>query len=242
MNKIAVKGKQNNLIITLPAEGTTNQLMVELKVYLQKTGTFFRNGRVTLDVGHRELNQSDLTALRNLLHEWSVQCDTLFTSNKKTRAAALALGLQLPLIVDSNVDSNSATTASFLTEMPDESHEALLVRRTLRSGQVVRFPEAVIVLGDVNPGAKIVAGGDIIVLGALRGLVHAGAMGDDSAVVCALSLSATQLRIANHIAMAPKAKHKNRYRFLPRPLAVPECARVHDGTIVVERWELLSRN
>ena len=232
MNKIAVKGKQNNLIVTLPVEGTTNQLIADLGRYLKRTGTFFRNGRVTLDVGHRKLERKELNLLRGLFNQWSVQCDALSTSNNITRAAALALGLQLPLLVE----KESQPTTNLETELPDESHDALLVRRTLRSGQIVRYPAAVVVLGDVNPGAEIIAGSDIIVLGALRGLVHAGATGNDDAVVCALTLSATQLRIGNHIAMAPETKQKTRYRFLRRSSPVPECARVQNENIVVERW------
>lgn len=232
MNKIAVKGKQNNLIVTLPVEGSTKELMSNVGSYLKRTGTFFRNGRVTLDVGHRKLEQNDLTALQSLFSEWSVQCNALSTSNNSTRAAALSLGLQLPLLVE----KKPTPTTDFVTELPDESHDALLVRRTLRSGQIVRYPDAVVVLGDVNPGAEIVAGSDIIVLGALRGLVHAGATGNDQAVVCALNFSATQLRIGNHIAMAPETPQKNNYRFLRRALPRPECARVQDGSIIVERW------
>lgn len=232
MNKIAVKGKQNNLIVTLPVEGPTKQLMADVGSYLKRTGTFFRNGRVTLDVGHRKLEQNDLTALQGLFRQWSVQCDALSTSNNTTRAAALSLGLQLPLLVE----KEATPTSNVMTELPEESHDALLVRRTLRSGQIVRYPDAVVVLGDVNPGAEIIAGSDIIVLGTLRGLVHAGATGNDDAVVCALALSATQLRIGNHIAMAPETQPKNRYRFLRRALPMPECARVKNDTIVVERW------
>ena len=134
------------------------------------------------------------------------------------------------------VEKEPTPTTNLTTELPEESHDALLVRRTLRSGQIVRYPAAVVVLGDVNPGAEIIAGSDIIVLGSLRGLVHAGATGNDEAVVCALTLSASQLRIGNHIAMAPETKQKNRYRFFRRTLPMPECARIQDGSIVVERW------
>ena len=105
----------------------------------------------------------------------------------------------------------------------------VLVRRTLRSGQVVQHPGHVVVIGDVNPGAEIIAGGDIVVWGKLRGIVHAGATGDDGAVVCALSLTPLQLRIGNHIARAPEGREG-----LPER---PEMASVQDGEIVAEPWE-----
>ena len=85
-----------------------------------------------------------------------------------------------------------------------EGSEGLLVRRTVRSGQVVRHPGHVVVIGDVNAGAEIVAGGDVVVWGKLRGVVHAGAMGDEEAVVCALWMAPIQLRIGKHVARPPE--------------------------------------
>jgi septum site-determining protein MinC len=105
----------------------------------------------------------------------------------------------------------------------------VLVRRTLRSGQVVQHPGHVVVIGDVNPGAEIIAGGDVVVWGKLRGIVHAGATGDDGAVVCALSLAPLQLRIGNHIARTPEGREG-----LPEQ---PEMASVQDDEIVAEPWE-----
>ena len=104
----------------------------------------------------------------------------------------------------------------------------LLVRRTLRSGQRVRFHGNVVVLGDVNPGAEIVASGDIVVMGTLRGVAHAGATGSGEAVVAAFRLQPMQLRVGAVIGRAPDGQ-------APRP-DVPEVARLRDGSLVVERY------
>ena len=101
----------------------------------------------------------------------------------------------------------------------------LLVRRHMRSGQRVHYQGNVVVLGDVNPGAEIVATGDIVVMGVLRGLAHAGAAGDSARVVAAFRLEATQLRIASHITRAPEGD---------RPPEVPEVAQVRDGQMVLD--------
>jgi len=85
-----------------------------------------------------------------------------------------------------------------------------------------------VVIGDVNPGAEIIAGGDIVVWGRLRGVAHAGAAGDTAAVVCALDLSPTQLRIADSIAISPGRQREPR----------PEMARLKDGQIIAERWQV----
>jgi septum site-determining protein MinC len=73
-------------------------------------------------------------------------------------------------------------------------------RGTLRGGQALHNLGNLVVIGDVNPGAELVASGDIVVFGALRGVAHAGAQGDRAARVIALELAPTQLRIATLIA------------------------------------------
>ncbi|HEY1728557.1 MAG TPA: septum site-determining protein MinC [Candidatus Baltobacteraceae bacterium] len=83
---------------------------------------------------------------------------------------------------------------------PEPASAVLYHRGTLRGGQSLANVGHIIVVGDVNPGAELVAGGDIVVFGALRGVAHAGAQGDRSARVYALVLEPTQLRIATTIA------------------------------------------
>lgn len=105
----------------------------------------------------------------------------------------------------------------------------LYLKRTLRSGQSVAFDGHVVIMGDVNPGAQITCTGDIIVLGALRGVAHAGAAGKADAVVVAFRLEPTQLRIAGHISRAPDGK-------AVRPEG-PEMALVKDGVIQIRSCE-----
>jgi len=96
-------------------------------------------------------------------------------------------------------------------------------RGTLRGGQILQQIGNIVVVGDVNPGAELVASGDILVFGALRGTAHAGAQGDAGARVAALELAPTQLRIAAYIA-ADDARRK------PRE---PEVAFVRDERIAI---------
>lgn len=105
----------------------------------------------------------------------------------------------------------------------------ILVQRTLRSGQSVRYSGNVVILGDVNPGAEVAATGNIIVMGALRGVVHAGANGDETAVVMAFRLNPTQLRIANHITRPPDNETVD--------MDLPEIARIKDGVVTIEAFQ-----
>ena len=75
---------------------------------------------------------------------------------------------------------------------------ALVVRGTCRAGEVLRLPGSVVILGNVNPGAQVIARGDILVFGALRGLAHAGAEGDVTATIVAMSAANPILRIAGY--------------------------------------------
>jgi septum site-determining protein MinC len=102
-----------------------------------------------------------------------------------------------------------------------------MIRRTLRSGRTVHSIGHVVVFGDVNPGAEIIATGDVIIWGRLRGNVHAGAEGDEDAIVCALEMTPTQLRIAGYIVTSPAEKSQQ---------TRPEVALVRDGQIIVETW------
>jgi len=114
---------------------------------------------------------------------------------------------------------------------PDEPGEALFVWRTIRSGQVVRHQGHITIVGDVNAGAEVIAGGNVVVWGRLRGTVHAGALGDRLAMICAIELRPTQLRIADLIARAPDGAVGGR----------PEVAYIDGDQIAVESWERYRR-
>jgi septum site-determining protein MinC len=71
------------------------------------------------------------------------------------------------------------------------------VRTSLRSGQVEEYSGSIVIIGDVNAGGEVIAGGNIAIIGALRGLAHAGAGGNTKALITANSIDSTQIRIAN---------------------------------------------
>ncbi|MFK7931319.1 MAG: septum site-determining protein MinC [Myxococcota bacterium] len=107
----------------------------------------------------------------------------------------------------------------------DLGRRTLHVNRTVRSGSAVRFDGDVTVFGDVNPGAQVTASGSIIVMGALKGVAHAGATGDEDAFILGLQLQPTQLRIGRRIAIASTTNDRG-----------PEIAVVRDERIVIEAY------
>jgi septum site-determining protein MinC len=165
------------------------------------------------------MSSSELQQISDVLTELGITIWAVISQSTVTRAAAREMGL----VSASPPEENRS-------DLEPGQEPAVIVRRTLRSGQTVRYPGHVVVVGDVNPGAEITAGGDVIVWGKLRGTVHAGALGDDSAVVCALQLQPMQLRIGGSIARSPE---HNRTKQGARP----EVARVRGEEIVAEPWE-----
>jgi septum site-determining protein MinC len=219
--RINIKGTSDGLVIHMGA-GDWNGLLTDLTARLEQTTSFFKGGRVALHVGPRQLTQRQLERVGDLLQGHQMSLWAVISESDDTRRVAASLGLETAS------DSPRSVSVS-PTEAPQAESDAILIRRTLRSGQTLRHTGHVVVIGDVNPGAEIIAGGDVVVWGRLRGIVHAGAgSDDDSAVVCALVLAPMQLRIGQHIARSPGSESE--------PGIVPEVASVQDGQIVAESW------
>lgn len=111
----------------------------------------------------------------------------------------------------------------------EPGRRTLTIHRTVRSGTVVRYDGDLFVFGDVNPGANVIASGNITVLGAFKGMAHAGAAGDESAFIFALHLRPTQLRIGRKIALAPDRESER--------ATAPEIASVIGDQIVLEPYK-----
>lgn len=212
---VSLKGTRDGLLITL-GKGEWDSVLSELATQLARprAAEFFHGAHARLALGDRSLNGAELTELGRLLEEYEMQLDLA------------------PLSTPPPV-AEPEDTEDF--EPEDDTHEhvlwteAAIVRKTVRSGQLIRYPGHVVVYGDVNAGSEIIASGDVIIWGKLRGVVHAGATGDESALVAALFLAPTQLRIGSHIARAPDDRGKG--------IRNPEVARVRNGRIVIETWK-----
>jgi septum site-determining protein MinC len=194
---------------------------------IDERGDFFRGARLALQLEDRELGAADLGELRDALAARDASLFAVLSTAAVTLSAAANLGLRTALTRPEPVEDSEDEAEEGPSDDNIPIDPALLLDRTLRSGQVIQHPGHVVVLGDVNPGAEIVAGGNIIVWGHLRGVVHAGAGGDETASVCALDLAPTQLRIAGRIAVSPKRKGAVR----------PEMAFLREGQLIAQPWD-----
>jgi septum site-determining protein MinC len=219
MSFVTFKGTRDGISITL-GEGGWREMMRELDGQLNRPSaqSFFRGARVLLETNGRAVEVAQLEELIAMLAQHEM---TLVSVSGAPQAQASFD--QLRAAIPPPPAPPEPIAPSHIAESAP-----LVIRRTVRSGQVVRHAGMVVVIGDVNPGAEVLADGDVIVWGKLRGVVHAGANGDESARVGALILAPTQLRIGRYIARAP-----DEHRVLRWPA---EIARVNAGRIVIEPW------
>lgn len=224
---ISIKGTREGLTITF-GSGDLPPIIEDLQRHLQAQGAFFRGGRVALQLGQRDMPQQELEHLNDLLAGYDMILRTVVCSSQTTQQAAASMGLRV-IEPRPRVDIEPEPTAAPpILQTARGLGKGVLLRHLVRSGQVVRHTGHVAVLGDVNAGGEVVAGGDIIVWGRLYGTAHAGSMGNQDAVICALEMAPLQLRIGNLVA---RPEENERYGAL-----VPEMASIRDDAIVVEPW------
>lgn len=227
MNKkvhIQIKGIREGLLITL-GEGDWVDILVELMEKINENKNFFHGAKLAIDVGNRILNVTDLSTLRERLADFDINLWAILSNSPITEMKAQDLGLATKI----SVPKPERIIKSIESSLPGE--DSIFVRKTIRSGFKVVSNGHIVIFGDVNPGAEILAGGSVMIWGRCLGVVQAGVEGDTNAVVCALDLNPTQLRIAGIIAISPKRKGKPQ----------PEVAKIVNGQVVAETWNPKSR-
>lgn len=217
---VQIKGLRDGLLVTLTGEGWQDQRDL-LLAQIDERSSFFHGARLALDIGPLALGVNEMVELRDLLSERSVSLWAVISESPKTEKTAQLLGMATRISKPRPEENRKFA----VDDLGDET--ALFLTKTLRSGTRVEFAGHVVVLGDVNPGAEIIAEGNVIVWGRVRGVVHAGFKGNRKSVICALDLSAAQVRIADQVSAASPAQ-KNR----------PEIARIDkDGRLYSEHWQ-----
>ncbi|MBM3273887.1 MAG: septum site-determining protein MinC, partial [Candidatus Sericytochromatia bacterium] len=192
---VRFKGWRGGLLIHLPAEGDWERISDALAERLAVTRDFWEGAPATIDLGSREVSSEHLTALaERLREEFALEPAGIVSAVEEVREAAAALDLEV---------HETVPVAQPKPVKPDPRQETRYIRGTVRSGMVMDSPGNLVIVGDVNAGSELRAGGDIIVMGTLRGVAHAGYGGHHDAQILAINLRPTQLRIGDLIARAP---------------------------------------
>lgn len=234
---IKVRGTREGLLLSLPGDARAipaPDVATALAAHLEAAEAFFGGAEIIVDLGERQVSEEEVAIYREILEDRGVVVRGFTASSPQGRELLRKQGYHplhiVPVERQPSPPQAVAPQQANTAPNPDLG-EALYLRRTLRSGARVRHHGHLVIIGDVNPGAEVAASGDIIVWGVVRGTVHAGALGDDGAIICALGLTPTQLRIGSHYALPPSDNAKK----ATRPSG-PERARLDHGRLVVEPW------
>lgn len=230
---VAFRGTRGGLVIVIDEAAPYDVVKRDLTKKLKDSGYFFVGADVTVDVGGRELNPEDLQYLRDMIQgKHGLIISAVKARSETTKSAAAEIKLPVTSFESTSEKEDSSESEFVITdetpltktaeELPTE-----IVRRTLRSGQKHESDGNVVILGDVNAGAEVIAGGDVIVLGALRGMAFAGSTGKTDAIILAAKLNPTQLRIADRAARSPEESTESRGY---------EYAFIEDDHIMIDRW------
>lgn len=204
--QVRFKSEGGRLLLLLPPEEVGEEMpplpwteiWQQIKQRLDAGERFWQpNTVVHLVARDRLLDVRQLQETADALAQAQLQLKRVYTSRRQTAVAAATAGYSV----------EQQPTVTHLNQ-PEESNqplaEPLYLQTTLRSGGEVRHNGTVILLGDANPGSAIIADGDILVWGRLRGIAHAGAKGNAKCVILALQMEPTQIRIAGFVARAPE--------------------------------------
>jgi septum site-determining protein MinC len=207
--QVRLKTEDGQLLLLLPPEtnnepgtgtaSTWTELCQQLKVRLNAGERFWQpNAEVQLMGSDRLLDIRQLQEIADALLEAELQLKRVHTSRRQTAVAAATAGYSVE-------QQPPVSTLSKSADKPQSLAEPLYLQMTVRSGVEIRHPGTIVLLGDVNPGGSVVAGGDILVWGRLRGVVHAGAGGNTNSVIMTLQMEPMVIRIAKYVARGPEA-------------------------------------
>jgi len=207
--QVRLKSEAGKLLLMLPPEGDLaednpasnlpwSEVAQQIRQRLHSGERLWQpETTVHLIARDRLLDGRQLQEIGDALSDVQLRLKRVYTSRRQTAVAAATAGYSVE-------QQSSIAQINQPSEAPQALAEPLYLQTTLRSGGDVKHNGTVIILGDLNPGSSVVADGDIIVWGRLRGLAHAGAKGNARCLIMALQMDPTQLRIADFVARPPE--------------------------------------
>lgn len=205
-----IKGTRDGLTLFIDDSCAYQDALTELeeKLLAHRLKAEEPNVSVTVQLGNRYITEEQKKQLSNSIESKQQFIVKSFESNVVLKEEALAW---------------------------KEQSEVKSVNRVIRSGQVLEVTGDLLLIGDVNPGGKVVSTGNIYIMGSLHGIAHSGSLGDRKAVIAASYMNPSQLRIADYISRAPDYESEGVYM---------ECGFIDEdkNQITIERLQVLSTN
>lgn len=212
-NSVIIKGNKHGIVVVLDENIPFAELKEALVEKFQSASKFFDKASMAVSFEGRRLTSSEEKEILDIISKNSELNIVCVIDNDKMRD-----------------DYYKKAVNEKLEEL--SSHTGQFYKGTLRSGQVLESESSIIVLGDVNPGARIISKGNVVVLGSLKGLVFAGANGNQDSFVVALEMAPMQIRIGDII-----ARSNDGAQIKPGKSIDPKIAYVDDGNIYIEKLD-----
>ena len=228
-NSVIFKGRNGGIHIILDEKILFEDLKTIFREKVSEASAFFGDTNISITFKGRDLTELEESELLNIISEVSglnisfvhgKDETPMLVKQQKLDKLETTLNIKEPKIQEKQVDLPIKTIFSAF-ENVTSFHKG-----SIRSGQALRFKGSIVIIGDVNPGGEVIAEGNVIVLGTIKGLVHAGCAGCADCFVIALNLKPTQLRIADIVTYFSEKDKKTGI--------VPECPFAKNGEIYVE--------
>ena len=200
-NCVSVNLKKDQIVIKIAEDAEQKRIISELSRKISDLKKLYKDEKIPIRIVGKVLKNKEIDEIQELIKE-KIDVEIDFDMPK-------SLGL-------------SSITRTFKQEIAIS--ETKFHRGSLRCGQKLEFEGSLVILGDVNNGAEVIAGENIVVLGILRGLAHAGAKGNTKAIIAANLIESPQIRIANKVKEMDKDLSEQNYK----------CAFMEKDEIVLE--------
>ena len=208
--------KENRILFHKCAESNWHE---ELKITIRD----YNSKHLYIDSKECKLTCTDIQFIQNQCRKKNIEIICVTSKSIATIISASSLGLNTYLKPEECMSKDKFNLDSKSISKEDLSIK--FYKGTLRAGETLEASNDILIVGDVNPGAIVLAGGNIMIWGKLRGIAHAGREGNASAKITALQLRPLQLRIANKVARGPKEKPEEGFT---------EEALIEEGIIVIK--------
>ncbi len=173
-NNISINLKKEQNIVKMNPEASYEEIIDELKTKLPKLKTLYKGATTPLYIKGKHFENEQMDEITKMIKE-KIEVDVLFDSPKD-------MGIH---VIKNTFEEDLSVS------------ETKYIKGAIRSGNRIEYEKSLVIIGDINAGAEIIAGGNIVITGVLRGLAHAGAKGNKKAIIAARKMEAPQIRIAN---------------------------------------------
>ncbi|HWT27292.1 MAG TPA: septum site-determining protein MinC [Mobilitalea sp.] len=207
-NSVIIKGNKYGIVVVLNPEENLDELKKLIAEKFRESSKFFENAKMAISFEGRKLSNEEQKVILDIIEENS--------------------DMQIVCVIENDTETEETfrkTLEQRLMELSNNTGQ--FYKGILRSGASLEFETSVIIIGDVNHGARVVSKGNIIVLGSLKGTAFAGATGNTNAFVVALDMNPTQIRIADTIARSPDKPVKDEVK-------EAKIAFLEEGNIYIE--------